>query len=280
MTTMAKHVTKGYYFDTMDQRYNDPALRPQILAQLRDPHTAIADIGTLDNKPLDVHERKLATNSARIRTKRKNHLNYHWFGHPHPLTSDEDYPPGNNPSFFTNSTGWWNNWQGQPEQTMRCALIRALEVSMGLHHWCPEHGSTGTVAVNSPFHPDSAIYQLPIDFFWICGVTRFEAHIYRSQVQVTVLFITPGFAYEIEDFSADPSFLLDQHVRPLQSNSSWFSKLVSTIFSTGKPKPTKISVFVGQDYDEPSSGSAAVMKPGVITHHLDKEDGGVSATFP
>jgi hypothetical protein len=273
MTTMAKHVTKGYYFDTMDHRYSDVANRGQILDDLR-AEVAIAQIGSVQAAPLESQERAKQSLGESLQTttqKRQNHLDRHWFGFGTPPWTEADFPPGNNVPIDPESTGWWQNWKGEPEPTMRCTLIRALEMAMGLPHWCPEHGkkSAGIPPATDPSHQSRARFQLPIEFFWVCGVTRFEGHIYRNARQVTVIFITPGFPVPIEEYSSDPPHLLDQHV---------------SASDPGRPNnPKAISVFVGQDetfLSKLNLKSVVTMKSGVVTHRVDIEHGGVSKTFP
>jgi hypothetical protein len=268
MTTMAKHVTKGLYFSTMDQRYSDLGNRGVILDDLR-AGREIAELGSLAAAPLELEE--IISGAIPFTTdpikKRQNHLNVHWFGRAETPENDS-YPPGNDPTLDSSSTGWWKNWNGDAQATMRCALIRSLEMAMGIGHWCPLHGKAGQPPAGHKADRARAKFDLPIDFYWLCGVTRFEAHIYRNHAQVTCIFVTPGFAYKIVDYTPDDPDELDEHV----------------IAADGGPhRPKPISVFVGQHEDIEKARThkyPVTMRPGVITHHMDVHIGGSSKSFP
>lgn len=175
---MPKHLTKGDYFSVMDLRYNDLRTRVQTLIHLRtgDP---IANIGTADDPT--VNTRPIA--------ERKRHLNEDWFGAPR---------PGGN-----GSSGWWRNWRGDAEDTFREGLIRAIEVSLGIEHRCNLHPNPRNEA-DPELNRLRRLCPLPMDFYWVCGVSRFEVHVSWNTHQVTVITLTPGFDEPIEDFPPDP----------------------------------------------------------------------------
>ena len=259
MPHMPKHHTKGPHLGKMDERYSDPARKAQLLRALRDPSISIADVGTLAAAPNTFEEEAdvragTLTQSAVI-DARKRHLREHWFGEGTTFSG---------PLKPWDGTGWWRNWKGKPAETFRCGLIRALEVSMALGHNCPYHPSTviqaqvgkqtgeKTVLVNEPPAIGSRARDLPIDFHWICGPSRFEMYINWNEQQVTVIIVTPGFPVSIEEFAPDDAAELDD----------WVASAQGTIFVGQNEKTNDQNYWV------------ATMEDGVITHHLDVSRGG------
>ncbi len=106
-----------------------------------------------------------------------NHIDTHWFGLPS--------PPANLP------TGWWINWSGPAEDIARQGIIRALEVSLGLH---PGEALADCTMARSNY---------PVRFSWICPVPRFEfwigwrdfSAIYQGDRDgvVNITMATPGY---------------------------------------------------------------------------------------
>ncbi len=256
MPHMPKHKTKGQYFTFLEQQYapGNP-FKLTALAGLRDASKNIEDIGSINGKldgPLE------SGGSGAIRLKRRNHLRKDWFGFaiggggkPPELPAHGHFPP---------ATGWWIAWQGEPEKTLRCTLIRALEISMGLTHSCPHHVLKPTTdAAADPAHKAR---DWPIQFFWVCGPSKFEGYVSwktftagpPSTGVVEVILVTPGFDVPIEE--SDPGNLANLD-----------------LWVTGDPEGT---IFVGQDDDiTKSTASFAYMVPNqVVTHRMETERGG------
>ncbi len=228
---MPKHLAKTRTLAFMDERYNDMTTRTTTLERLRHKDTkgeydiALTDVGSIDALGNVVTP---AGANASV-TDNKDHLNQHWFGH--------NDPPGKV------RTGWWHGWKGRPEAVMRETLIRTLEVAMGLRH---------------DEDPRNARRQLPVDFYWICGLPRFESYISWNDRQATVIILTPGFSaddliLEVLDSKPDDPAYLDDWITDLRM-------------------PRGI-VFVGQNVDETRT-KYLEMEDTVIVHRLDLRRGG------
>ncbi|MEX0784732.1 MAG: nuclear transport factor 2 family protein [Dehalococcoidia bacterium] len=255
MTTMPKHLTKGPYFNFLDQQHST-AGRAEILKKLRGG-VPLADVGSVEHKGVDATDNKGGT-VQRTRA-RKNHLNWHWFGNlaaiqPPSAANPAGAPwpdgtPFDPPNAYT--TGWWNNWRGDAEGIMRCTFIRALEVALGLTHFCPEHPSTAEMPDSANPHKVEDLGK-PIDYYWVCGVTRFEGYVSWNENQVTVIFLTPGFPYSIREYQEDDLGQLD------------------TFAASAKG-----IIHVGQHLDCGSENdNATQMSDPVITHRLEEARGG------
>ncbi len=240
MPHMPKHMTKGPYFVALGTNHSPsvsstaPDQRPVLLTNLRNPAVNIAEIMTISQ----------VDGAAGV-----THVKTHWFG------------AGSAPN---GPTGWWRNWKGEPEKVLRCGLIRALEVAMGLNHSCPHHTS-GPVPGSDPLSRPATNRDLPIEYSWVCGVSRFEVFVSWNEQQVSVIIVTPGFPFSLieydDEYAAGTGSALD----------AWSHNDLGTIY-------------IGQDEDLPNSGDSpqvkqlkkknTVMKPGVVTHRLDESRGG------
>jgi hypothetical protein len=230
MPPMPKHHTKGRYLLHLDETHSDANEQAKILQQLRDGHP-LESTGTIaDVEGIDGQE----------------HIKRDWLGE------------GRSGRF--GSTGWWRNWKGDPESTLRCAFIRSLEMAMGLRHHCPCHSDPPGLPSPAPTGSDPAGAQkhLPIDHHWICGPSRFEAYVCWNPRWVTLVLITPGFPEPIEEFQADGLAALDDWAQQQQ-------------FGT---------IFIGQAEEPTPLRRITVMKPGVVTHHVDLSRGGSGEEFP
>lgn len=251
MPHMPKHLGVGPIFKTLEDRYADPATARETLRRLRETRSdgtwtyALADIGSIAAVgPVTNHQ--VTPTTTLVTSQMKAHLNKHWFGAADPPTQP--------------TTGWWNSWRGEPEATMREALTRALEISMHLPHGAPvpeEPKSTQPLAivkaslgwVKGLFVPSA---HRRIQFFWVCGLPRFETYVSWNSKTVTVVVLTPGWDYGLDhDFTADPPTALEP----------WVQSKAEGI------------IFVGQNVAS-SSGAVVQMQPGVVVHRMDiKRDG-------
>ena len=247
MPHMPKHLGVGPIIKTFEERYADPAVARESLRKLREKDTAggwkhqLSEIGSLAAVGA-VTNYQLATPATTPNPQVRQHLNEDWFGSADHLDPNKQ------------TTGWWNFWKGNPEQTMREAMTRALEISLRLKR---------TDAV--PAEPTSFIQKVvawvrerlfggprPIRFFWICGLPRFESYVSWDQKSVTVIILTPGWYQGLDhDFDPDPAGALDQWVHSTSAGM----------------------IFVGQNVDE-SAGTIVQMEPDLVVHRMDiKRDG-------
>lgn len=223
---MPKHLAKDAFFQRMEERYRDRDTAQRTLADLRNtsqpiPLIQIGSVGaTVADKKLDP-------------TKMAQHFTQDW---------------------FDNNGGWWKNWKGDAEGTLRELLRRALEVSLGLKYTDAVSTAPGVKSgLNDP--------NWPIEFFWICGLPRFEGYISWNPGLVTVILLTPGYATRpgspfvapaVQDFLADPPADLDTWCR-----------------AQGKG-----IIFVGQNVLR-TNGPFVEMAAPIIVHSLDYDRGGV-----
>lgn len=244
MPHMPKHMTKGPYFAKLGANHSPPVAstapdqRAYLLAELRN----------------GIHLAEIMTIGQVGGAAGKGHLRQDWFG--------EGVVNANG------QTGWWRNWKGEPEKVLRCGLIRALEVAMGLSHNCPHHtpglAPAGTTADPAQRPPGGR--NLPIDYYWVCGPSRFEVYVNWNSRQVTVILVTPGFPFALVEDPDENGGALDDWTRP--------------------PNDTG-TIFIGQAEDLPSPADppalkqlkkkVTVMKDGVITHRLNEARGGSGA---
>ena len=133
----------GPYLSVLEDRLNDPTRRGPILTDLRSGE-ALSTIAGLDSTNLD-GDHKLPDERVAI-------LNRYWFG--------MDLVAGawvKQPNTFP--TGFWQGYQGDPEEILRKALIRAIEVSLGIDHGTDPGGSTR---------------DWPIEVTWVCQGPFFQ----------------------------------------------------------------------------------------------------------
>jgi hypothetical protein len=112
-----------------------------------------------------------------------------WFGYRiRPDGSLDTKPHPNKP------TGMWDGYQGNVERIIANALVRCLEVSLGLDH-------------NAPLPTAAPPRSWPIYFFFKCQQPFFEGWVTwqchsvnrRAAGQVTVMFATPGHNHPVSD---------------------------------------------------------------------------------
>jgi hypothetical protein len=229
MPHMPKHLGGGPILLTLEQRYTTFATARDALAKLRERKTDgkwkndLADIGSIAAVG-PVKDYQFNPPSVMVTAGLKQHMKDHWFG-----SSDSAGKP---------TTGWWNFWKGEPENVLREALTRALEMSLGVRHGAPLPG-TGAA-------------PKPIQFFWVCGLPRFECYVSWNSVAVTVVILTPGWYATLgPDQPADSDAAL----------TAWVDA-----------NPNGGMIFVGQNVQ--TDGAVVEMAPGVVVHHMDiKRDG-------
>jgi hypothetical protein len=141
MAVCAITVSKGPVYGALEDRYSGTAEeRQDLLSKLRSGTPWDADVSTYqDQDP----------------TGFASHLEQHWFG-VIGEGADKSQPPR---STDNPTTGWWTDWFGNAGEIIRQALIRALELSMGL----------------APGSDDQPTRLWPVQFFWVQGVERLEA---------------------------------------------------------------------------------------------------------
>ena len=187
---------KSAYFEIIEDLLADPARRIAILQQLR-TGVALADLAGFDS----------ANRGADGKTpdKRKEHLHEHWFG-----MSDATGSWQKQPGVFP--TGFWSSYQGDPEAVLRTAMIRAIEVSLGLPPAFP----------GDPFAEQTDIERRwPVDVYWICQGPWFQCWVLWRQSDttdeghVTVLITTPAAeGFPLESKITRP---IDPHDPPYQA---------------------------------------------------------------
>jgi hypothetical protein len=221
----------------MDARHSNPTTKLATLALLKQTDGAgnyvndLANIGSIDATGTV----PTVTGGTATPEQNKAHLTSHWFG------GDGGGPPGP-------PTGWWTGWSGKPANVLRELLIRAIEASLGLNH-----GQDAT--------PANITRELPIDYYWICGLPRFEGYVCWNSAQVTVILLTPGFEapdlqLDVEDFGPDSDAALDP----------WIHNPSGILFVGQNEAGTSI---------DSSGKSVAVMADDVIVHHMGFDRGGV-----
>lgn len=115
-----------------------------------------------------------------------------WYGEDDAGNFDGAQSPGT--PHKTPRVGWWVNWYGKPSAIVTEALIRAIEISLGVTH--------GAVLPAD----DNFSRDWPIEFVWVCPVGWFQAGISWRDLPpkataprdesglVTVTWLTPGNA--------------------------------------------------------------------------------------
>jgi hypothetical protein len=206
---------KGPYFSVIESLLSNPAKRVDLLNKLRagapggvTPGLMLADLCGFDSPSLAGGPLSVA--------QMKAHLNEQWFGMKQ-VGGVWQKQPG------ALQTGWWVGYTGDPEAIMREAMIRAIEVSLGIQHPLP--GVAAEVPQISPIEnwneaesvmassPPLAKHW-PIDVNWICQGPAFQCQILFQRTdaasptggKVTLLITTPP---------ADGYPLTSQITRPL-----------------------------------------------------------------
>jgi hypothetical protein len=133
----------GPYLSVLEDRLSDAIARTHILSDLRHD-VALATIAGLDSTTL-VDDQKQPDERVRI-------LNECWFGMTQGAGKWLKQPNAV-------PTGFWNGYQGDPEAILRAALIRAVEVSLGV-----DHGADPVVRTRA----------WPIALTWICQGPFFQ----------------------------------------------------------------------------------------------------------
>jgi hypothetical protein len=161
---------KGPYFSVIEDLIADPVDRAAVLQQLR-AGTDLWRLAGLDSSTLSPDGRNAAFRIAC--------LNNGWFGMKQGPPGYWTKQPGNFP------TGFWSGYQGDPEQIVREAMERAIEMSFGIAHGDPV-----------PAQPPRA---WPIDLYWICQGPWFQSWVVwrksgagATAGHITVVMTTPA----------------------------------------------------------------------------------------
>jgi hypothetical protein len=163
---------KGPYFSVVESKLANLQTRKDVLLQLRSG-TPIHQLVGLDSQTL--------SGDGITKEQRVEHLNRDWFG-MRKVGSNWQKQPNQFP------TGFWCNYQGDPEVILREAMERAIEVSFDLGHGDPP-----------PNQPANASRAWPIDVYWICQGPWFQAWVVWRKADdspsgghVTVVITTPA----------------------------------------------------------------------------------------
>jgi len=115
-----------------------------------------------------------------------NHFALDWLGYQstNPMTKPADFQAAN-----ARKLGWWTDWYGNAEGTLRETMIRALEVALGIPHDGDPHANTRCWRIT---------------FTWTCGAPMLQGWVYwwdfdadangaqRHNGIVNVIISTPG----------------------------------------------------------------------------------------
>jgi len=230
---MPKHLAKGSVALALDQRYSNSADALPTLTRLR-TNVPLTDVGTFDNVPGKTPAERAAL---------KTHFNVDWLG------TDDYLSPGKQ------TTGWWHNWKGDPDAVLREALIRAIEVSIGLNH--------GAVPPPPPPYNPPRTQPLPVEFYWVCGLPKFEAYVCWNSQQVNVIMLTPGFSHH------DPVVQALIQIKDFPDDSAHPNLPAKVLGNQG-------ILFIGQNIVDPKA-KIATMQSGVVINNLDLSRGGIGA---
>jgi len=154
---MPYHFEKGPVLSVLENFLNgDQARAGSVLDGLR-AGTALYSLGFLDSG---------AVQNPGDPVPLKDHVYQDWFGWAKDAAGAwQPRAPGAN----TPTTGYWTAYSGDVEHIVRCAVTRALEVSLGVPHVEPRHSShPGSVPPCVPTR------HWPIDILWKCAQAWFE----------------------------------------------------------------------------------------------------------
>jgi hypothetical protein len=145
---------KGPYLSVLEDKLVDPSKRAQFLASLKGP-TLLSSLVGLNSTSLD--------GDGNRPDQRVAVLNQKWFGMQleggNWVKHLNDFP-----------TGFWQGYQGDPEAILRAALIRAIEVSLGV-----DHGA----------NPIARTRNWPIEISWVCQGPFFQCWVGWQESPVT-----------------------------------------------------------------------------------------------
>lgn len=204
-TGMPYQVEKGPIFSTLDDFASGDtarllATRAELIAG-----TDITQVGGIDS-----------SNLPPLPEPVDDHIRRDWLG----MRQDDSGAWQKQEPFSSDnrSTGWWQHYYGDVETIMREALIRAIDVALGLDR-----------STTDP-EPDDCKRHWPVQFFWKCPAMWFEAWVAWRETgkgpddgMVTVTFCTPGNGHPIyaspvrpeqegePDYEADPSVADSEH---------------------------------------------------------------------
>ena len=283
MPLMPYSMEKGPYFSVIEDFLNADKVRAfEALLRLRsgDP---IADVGAVDHQ---------IPGSPYTPADLKKHINRDWFG-LEPIVDavgtisgwDDQKPfdPVAKPS-----SGYWLHWYGEAEKVFREALVRALEISLGV----PHPGGSGGTGNEKPTR------HWPIGLWWNCPHPWYEAWVTwrgapKSKAgQVTVIINSPAHAAlpdakgehhngELLNTPIRPAAVASSasmrpyEVNPSQSRGTFGCWVVSqTYHQSWKPPPTSAPSPPG-DWRPPTLGAPIRSLGEVVTVAIAEIEGGV-----
>jgi hypothetical protein len=173
---------KSAYFEIIESLLSDPAERISMLQRLR-AGVLLSDLSGFDSTNLGTPPaaNRPGSGDGKTPAKRVEHLNEHWFG----MALDDQGQWQKQRNAFP--TGFWTDYQGDPEAIMRAAMIRGIEVSLGIP---PGEEIADQCCLER---------RWPIDLYWICQGPWFQCWVLWRQSDatsaeghVTVLMTTPA----------------------------------------------------------------------------------------
>ena len=174
---------KAAYFEVVESMLSDPGKRLWLHERLR-RGALLSDLSGFDSTNLGAPATggRPGWGDHMTPDERVAHMNEEWFGMKYTAGHWEPQP-----DHFP--TGWWTDYQGDVEGILREAMIRAIEVSLGLPRTAGGEKPEG-------FSPSR---QWPIDLYWICQGPWFQCWVLWRQSDntaaeghVTVLITTPA----------------------------------------------------------------------------------------
>jgi hypothetical protein len=185
---------KGPYFSVIESMLDKPVLRKHALEILRGGRGGVTTGQMLSD--LCGFDAQSLSGDGRSLELRVLHLNRDWFG-----MTNASGQWAKQPNAAT--TGFWSDYQGDPEAILREGMARAIEVSFGITRTDPLPGEIPSVASwqdavdwtgNEPSGP-----HWPIDVNWICQAPWFQCWVLWRKLndsavggKVTLLITTPA----------------------------------------------------------------------------------------
>jgi hypothetical protein len=170
---------KGPYFEIAESLLADVPTRITLLGRLRDPANDLAPLTGADSPNLDA--------GPYTYEERLEHLYHGWFGYDGSSLNGWVKHLRSGPD---NVTGDWEGYVGDPESIMREAVIRAIEVSLGIAH-----------SDDPEDLPDPCCLARtwPIDMYWVCQGPWFQCFVLWRHSEhcaddghVTIVIATPA----------------------------------------------------------------------------------------
>jgi hypothetical protein len=257
MPPMPYHYEKGPVLSLLESYMNDDQARAGHLLDGLRAGTALYQLGFLEDAQ---------TNNPGGGPSAEEHVYRDWFGWEGVVGNW--HPPA---AVGGQPTGYWTSFTGDVEHIVRCAFVRALEVSLGVTHVAP-HPSYDP----QPVPPCSPSRHWPIDVVWKCAQAWFEGWVMWRETasggHVDLVLATPGTgAPLLTDLTAGKPGVKDPPGPVTDPQGMW-------VIAHQKNLPTQFHVVT----DRPSGDwtGLAIMPlikgtGAVITWELAEADGGV-----